>query len=287
MKVSLIVVQGKPEGKVIPLALPRFRIGRGEECHLRPNNEQISRLHSEIIVDGDRVIVRDMGSRNGTFVNNKRLGPDDFVLSNKDLIQVGPLTFAVSIQGTPAEAGHTPPQPPARAASLDDISGDQIDSWLVGDQEKPVPERPSGIYTGDTMTFGAYKSEGAKSDPNAKKVEASPAATERIQVSAPNSSPEVHEVAQAEEETIYDKLDDEEQIEDSTDPTEVEDGEEAASDDDFIDENNPFAMAKKKVAADAAAGGARTDTAKQSFKDSSTAAEDLLRKMMERRKATR
>jgi len=43
MKVQLIVVRGKPEGKVIPLAGPKFKIGRGETCHLRPNSEQVSR----------------------------------------------------------------------------------------------------------------------------------------------------------------------------------------------------------------------------------------------------
>src|SRR3954451_6417289 len=47
MKVQLIVVQGKPEGKTIPLQGPIFKIGRGETCHLRPNSEQVSREHSE------------------------------------------------------------------------------------------------------------------------------------------------------------------------------------------------------------------------------------------------
>ena len=47
MKVQLVVVQGKPEGKTIPLAGPVFKIGRGETCHLRPNSEQVSREHAE------------------------------------------------------------------------------------------------------------------------------------------------------------------------------------------------------------------------------------------------
>ena len=47
MKVQLVVVRGKPEGKVIPLVGPNFKIGRGETCHLRPNSEQVSREHAE------------------------------------------------------------------------------------------------------------------------------------------------------------------------------------------------------------------------------------------------
>ena len=73
MKVQLIVVQGKPEGKVIPLVGPVFKIGRGETCHLRPNSERVSREHAEFTVTGDKVVVRDLGSRNGTLVNGKAL----------------------------------------------------------------------------------------------------------------------------------------------------------------------------------------------------------------------
>ena len=73
MKVQLVVVRGKPEGKVIPLVGPNFKIGRGETCHLRPNSEQVSREHAEFTIDADAVIVRDLGSRNGTLVNGKAL----------------------------------------------------------------------------------------------------------------------------------------------------------------------------------------------------------------------
>ena len=71
MKVQLIVVRGKPEGKVIPLVGSKFKIGRGETCHLRPNSEQVSREHAEFTLESNVVIVRDLGSRNGTLVNGK------------------------------------------------------------------------------------------------------------------------------------------------------------------------------------------------------------------------
>ena len=73
MKVQLVVVRGKPEGKVIPLVGPSFKIGRGETCHLRPNSEQVSREHAEFTISGEAVVVRDLGSRNGTLVNGKAL----------------------------------------------------------------------------------------------------------------------------------------------------------------------------------------------------------------------
>lgn len=96
MKVQLIVVQGKSEGKTIPLTGPVFRIGRGETCHLRPNSERVSREHAEIVVTADSVAIRDLGSRNGTLVNGKAL-THPLTLRDRDLVQVGPLIFAISL----------------------------------------------------------------------------------------------------------------------------------------------------------------------------------------------
>ena len=271
MNVSLIVVQGKPEGKVIPLALPRFKIGRGEGCHLRPNNEQISRNHSEIVVSDDQVIVRDLGSRNGTIVNNKRLEPHkDHVLKNKDLIQVGPLTFAVSIQGAPTAAQPTAPtdkadRAMAKATDLDELSNDEIDAWLVSDKDSPAPERPSGVYTGDTMAFSAYKE--SKSDPEAKAAEPKPEEPKPEEPKPEEPADEPEEPTDEADEDIYDKLEDE----DDTDAVPEE----------FVDESNPFYSAKKQQdEPDEAA-------KKKEEINSSQAAEDILRKMMERRRAAR
>ena len=105
MKVQLIVVRGKPEGKVIPLVGPKFKIGRGETCHLRPNSEQVSREHAEFTISGDVVIVRDLGSRNGTLVNGKALTTETASSRTATSCRSGPLTFAVSIQDARRRGG--------------------------------------------------------------------------------------------------------------------------------------------------------------------------------------
>ncbi len=173
MKVQLVVVRGKPEGKVIPLVGPNFKIGRGETCHLRPNSEQVSREHAEFTIGDDAVIVRDLGSRNGTLVNGKAL-TDECRLKDRDLVQVGPLTFAVSIAEVPAPVAKAAPAPAVAAAapvaakakpSPDDVSGDEIDSWLLGENAGAAAERPT-VYGGDTITITAFKD--AKAAPPAK-----------------------------------------------------------------------------------------------------------------------
>ncbi|MEW4570067.1 FHA domain-containing protein [Tautonia sp. JC769] len=285
-KVSLIVVQGKPEGKVIPLATPLFRIGRGEGCHLRPNNEQVSRNHAEIEQTEQGVVLRDLGSRNGTYLNTQRLEPNsEQILKNKDLVQVGPLTFAVSIQGAVAAASAAPTAAPdksdramAKAASLDELSNDDIDSWLVTDKDSAAPpERPSGVYTGDTMTFSSFQ-EASKSDHQVPAAPAEPEAAAAPEVepeAAAEPEPEAEAEAErqaasaGEDDLIYDKLDDE------YDPDAPPEAEE------FVDESNPFFSAKKEEEEQPASAKKKEEI------DSSRAAEDILRKMMERRRASR
>ena len=62
------------------------------------------------------MIVRDLGSRNGTLVNGKALTAE-CRLKDRDLVQVGPLTFAVSISDAPAPAAKAAAAPPPRPAA--------------------------------------------------------------------------------------------------------------------------------------------------------------------------
>jgi predicted component of type VI protein secretion system len=248
MKVQLIVVQGKPEGKVIPLVGPKFKIGRGETCHLRPNSEQVSREHAEFTLTADTVTVRDLGSRNGTLVNGKAL-TEPYQLKDRDLVQVGPLTFAVSIQGAPAAA-----KPAAAApakASPEDVGHDDIEAWLIADAKNPAPERPSGVYSGDTLTITAFK-DGLTPKPE----------------SAEDSDDEYERQGDAEEGS-------EEGSEEEPDAAALTE----EMPEDFIDESNPFYVKKKPTAEQA--------PAKPQYKDTSDAASDILRKMMERRRSSR
>jgi len=171
MKVQLVVVRGKPEGKVIPLVGPNFKIGRGETCHLRPNSEQVSREHAEFTISGESIVVRDLGSRNGTLVNGKALTTEVCKLKDRDLVQVGPLTFAVAILdavASPAKAMAA--AAPARPISPDDISTDDIDSWLIGPNAAAVADNPTAVYGGDTITITAFKDATNSSKPAAPPV---------------------------------------------------------------------------------------------------------------------
>ncbi len=285
MKAQLVVVVGNPEGKVIPLAIAQFKIGRGEGCQLRPNSDQISREHAMFEVTSDAVFVQDLGSRNGTELNGKKLNAHDpSRLKNGDLVKVGSLTFAVSIEGV-AVAAQAPAGAPRKSASLDDVGGDEIDAWLVSDTTQAPPERPSGVYGGETLTIAAFKAFDKDkptprptppvAKPPAAKPQA-PAPAPVAKVPEPEPEPEPETVPEPEEDNVeiaaYEE--DDEGIEDLSGKVEAESPEE------FVDESNPFYVKKNKAAPAAS-------SSKEPQKDSSDAAHDILRRMMDRKKASK
>jgi pSer/pThr/pTyr-binding forkhead associated (FHA) protein len=98
------VVQGKPHGSTLEFPQGEFVVGRGPECHVRPNSELISRQHCLLRVSGHSVMVRDLGSTNGTLVNGKRL-VDECALKTGDTLQLGPLVFEVVPPSASEETG--------------------------------------------------------------------------------------------------------------------------------------------------------------------------------------
>ena len=99
MKVELKVVGGTRSGQVIPITIPQFMIGRAEDCHLKPRSELISRYHCAILTENAYVAVRDLGSKNGVYVNGERIGVEQ-ELKNGDHLAIGPLEFEVVLAAT-------------------------------------------------------------------------------------------------------------------------------------------------------------------------------------------
>ena len=97
MRVKLKVLKGVGAGKEIPVPVAKFFIGRGDDCHLRPKSEAISRHHCAIVTTDNQVAVRDFGSKNGTFINDKRI-ENACVLNAGDKLSIGPLHFEVVIE---------------------------------------------------------------------------------------------------------------------------------------------------------------------------------------------
>ncbi len=139
MQVKLKVVSGSHEGKEINVSSEKFLIGRSESCQLRPKSESVSRKHCIIVLKDNRVLIQDLKSRNGTYINEKRLPTDKAkVLKHGDQLRIGKLAFELVV-----EHGLQAPKKPvvadmgdAAARMVEAGSGDSrfeeldVNSWL-------------------------------------------------------------------------------------------------------------------------------------------------------------
>lgn len=99
MQVKLRVLSGSHEGKEIVVGSNQFLIGRSDVCQLRPKSESVSRKHCVMVVRDGRVLIQDLKSRNGTFINDKRLPTDKAKVAQPgDHLRVGKLEFEVVIE---------------------------------------------------------------------------------------------------------------------------------------------------------------------------------------------
>ena len=73
--------------RIVPIEHDRFTIGRSHGNSLSLNSAEISRLHAEIVKEEDRYILRDLGSRAGTFVNDETV--TEHTLGHDDRIRIG------------------------------------------------------------------------------------------------------------------------------------------------------------------------------------------------------
>ena len=119
MRVSLVVIEGRPKGFEFPVPGPVFLIGRDPRCHLRPLNDMVSKLHCAIVRREHDVYVRDLNSRNGTFVNDARV-TQEIMVDDGSQLRVATLVFGIKIN--PEESTPTP-----RPA---DLSSSDVDALL-------------------------------------------------------------------------------------------------------------------------------------------------------------
>ena len=140
MDVKLVVLGGKHPGQEIAVPGPEFLVGRAPECKLRPNSDMVSRRHCMISIVEGRATIRDLGSRNGTFVNDQKIA-GEHELRTGEKIKVGPLEFEVhlstSVSGKKKPKVRSVQEAAARtveAAKPRDNEAD-ISNWLDEEEE--------------------------------------------------------------------------------------------------------------------------------------------------------
>lgn len=147
---ELIIHNGKFQGRRLQIPLGKLvRIGRDSACQLIIPSPLVSRHHCELKRAPEGIWVRDLGSRNGTYVNDVAV-TDLILLEEEDQLRIGVLVFTVakSQSPVPAVTDHKENSKPvahvvalaAERRRAAQISDDEIAVWLT---DEDMPETTS------------------------------------------------------------------------------------------------------------------------------------------------
>jgi pSer/pThr/pTyr-binding forkhead associated (FHA) protein len=147
MKVELIVLDGVHKGRPIPLPETIFLIGRDKQCHLRPHCRLVSQLHCAIAAWAGMVRVRDLKSRNGTFLNGQRIHGETTV-EHGDELKLGSLRFGFRVENDGRPTGS-------------EIQNDHELEWLLDSEagsDFPINQTAVGSKQSDSAEPAGSKS---------------------------------------------------------------------------------------------------------------------------------
>ena len=94
MRVRLVPLEG---GAPIEIVKDLVVVGRKEECDVRLDHKSISKLHCVLVKTDGLLLLRDLGSTNGTRVNGQRVRRA--ALLPNDQLQIASLKYAVQLAG--------------------------------------------------------------------------------------------------------------------------------------------------------------------------------------------
>lgn len=83
----LVVKKGPNVGQRFPLEKDDLNLGRDPQSDIFLNDITVSRKHARITIRGSKAVIADVGSLNGTYVNQERV--EEKVLNHGDELQIG------------------------------------------------------------------------------------------------------------------------------------------------------------------------------------------------------
>ena len=89
-RACLVLYSGEDLGRRFAIDGERLLLGRAADAGAQIDHPAISRHHAELRQDGDAVLLRDLGSANGTFVGDQRVH-DVVALKDGDIVRIGDL----------------------------------------------------------------------------------------------------------------------------------------------------------------------------------------------------
>jgi hypothetical protein len=124
---KLYVNDGRSERALLLVA--NMVVGRDPMCEISDDDSLLSRRHAEFVVGGGDVLVRDLGSRNGVYVNGLKV--TETPLRSNDLVRIGHLELRYFEDATPLST--------ALAAAVADATAFVPGGAPLGPRRVPAP----------------------------------------------------------------------------------------------------------------------------------------------------
>lgn len=127
----LYAEHGPGTGQLLPIGEGALILGRSSSCDLRLPHASISRRHARLTRRGERLYLEDLGSQNGTFLDDERLaGPRELQVGQR--IHIGPAVLRLRMPGVGggterprrrSSSGVDAPVRPVKVAVLAGVAG--------------------------------------------------------------------------------------------------------------------------------------------------------------------
>jgi hypothetical protein len=85
----------RSDGAELPLEVDVLNMGRAPDNHIVVNDREVSRRHAVLKREGTHYVLEDLGTANGTFVNNQRI--QRYTLVSGDVIRLGHAVFTYRV----------------------------------------------------------------------------------------------------------------------------------------------------------------------------------------------
>src|SRR5580658_164131 len=135
---KLVIQTQSMAGRAHELHTDRTTIGRVDDNTFQIVDPSVSSHHCEVLLRGNEILVRDLNSTNGTFVNDARISESP--LKPGQTVRLGQIELRLEVEGAPAAPGApvapgAPTPPPKR----------QVDATMV---------MPRGVSLSELETSG-------------------------------------------------------------------------------------------------------------------------------------
>ncbi|MGA9778811.1 MAG: FHA domain-containing protein [Verrucomicrobiia bacterium] len=149
---KLVILTQGMNGRVHELKADKTTIGRVEDNMFQIAEPSVSSHHCEVLLRGNEVVIKDLNSTNGTFINDEKI--TESVLKPGHTLRLGQIELRLEngVPAAPAASGSTPSAAPAPAPARKPESVARTATRGVSLSELESGGRPVGFDTAAAFT---------------------------------------------------------------------------------------------------------------------------------------